>query len=254
MGPTYEIGSWRELAQEERPFDIGLEGTALVCVDIQRKTCDRNSPRGMSKTLSARDPGLAEWYYSKIEDQVLPNVMKLQRYFRERSGKVVHFVVGPGQKDGSDLPFMFRKVQEKGLDTPTSGHVALGDEEFQICDEVAPIPGETVFHKLTMGGFSGTGAEAALRNRGIDTLVLVGGHTHACVEATGRGAADLGFHVAVVEDAVINYMPLMHDAAMINFAGFIGRVTTTGELIEEVERSEAAQQKARPTAESAWGS
>lgn len=234
MGDMYQIGSWRELAQSEHSFDIELDRTALVCVDIQKKTVDRNAPRGMSKTIAARDPELAEWYFSKVENQVMPNVVRLQRFFRERGGRVMHFVVGPGQRDASDMPFKFRHGYSRGLNAEEVGYVVKGDPEFEICDEVGPEDGELVVHKVTMGGFTGTGTEALLRNMGVDTIVLVGGHTHACVEASGRAAADLGFRVAIVEDAVINYMPLMHDAAMINFATFIGRVTTTDELVEEL--------------------
>jgi nicotinamidase-related amidase len=91
-----------------------------------------------------------------------------------------------------------------------------------------------------MGGFTGTGADQLLRGLGVRTIVMVGGHTHACVEATARVAADLGYGVVVVEDAVINYLPLMHDAAMVNFASFIGRVTTTDDILSELTGDTAA--------------
>ena len=39
-----------------------------------------------------------------------------------------------------------------------------------------------------------------------------------------------------VEDAVINYLPVMHDAAMINFASFIGRVVDTDQVLAELSK------------------
>ena len=101
-----------------------------------------------------------------------------------------------------------------------------------------------MIHKVTVNGFSGTPVQVLLRNLGIDGIVLVGGSTYGCVESTGRGAADLGFKVAMVEDAVSLGAvfdgakggfppPFLHDATMVNFCSFIGRVTTTDELIAE---------------------
>ncbi len=243
MGETYEIGRWRELASSRITFPIDLKRTALVCVDMQRKTVDATSPRGFTQTIGKTNPELAQWYFKKIETETLPNAKRLQAAFRKAGARVVHFVVGPKMKDGSDLPFAFKNVQQKGL----GAWICFDDPEFQLHPEVAPLEGELVIHKVTMGGFTGTGAEEMLRNMGIDTIVLIGGHTHACVESSGRAAADLGFKVAVVEDAVINYMPLLHDAAMLNFAGFIGRVTTTDELLDEIGAG-MAKAAAKPAA------
>jgi nicotinamidase-related amidase len=237
---TYRIGSWRELvAPTCFDFEIAPQTTALVCVDLQRKTVDRKAARGFPRSLERLAPGASEHYFDRIEKEVVPNVQALQAGFRDLGARVVHFVVGPAFPDGRDLPYAFRQTQSASM-AQDGGIVSLGDPEFEIADAVAPLEGEQVFHKVTMGGFTGTGAELILRNQGIDTLVLVGGHTHACVESTGRAAADLGFKVAIVEDGVVNYLPLMHDAAMINFASFVGRVVDTREVLDELAKGPSA--------------
>jgi nicotinamidase-related amidase len=234
---TYRIGSWRELVSlSSFEFEIAPATAALVCVDLQRKTLDRKADRGFARSLEEIKPGASASYFDRVENVIVPNVQALQAGFRDRGAHVVHFIVGPAHRDGRDLPYAFRQTQ-RGAMQSEDGIVALGDPEFEIVPAVAPLEGETVFHKVTMGGFTGTGAELVLRNMGIDTLVLVGGHTHACVESTGRAAADLGFKVAIVEDAVINYLPVMHDAAMINFASFLGRVVETQEVLAELDRN-----------------
>jgi nicotinamidase-related amidase len=70
-----------------------------------------------------------------------------------------------------------------------------------IVDELAPVAGEPVFDKLGMSALVGTPLEAALRDRGITTLVLVGAVLEIGIEPTARHAADLGFLPIVVDDA-----------------------------------------------------
>jgi nicotinamidase-related amidase len=71
----------------------------------------------------------------------------------------------------------------------------------QIMQELAPAGAEPVFDKLGMSALVGTPLEAALRDRGVATLVLVGAVLEIGIEPTARHAADLGFLPVVVEDA-----------------------------------------------------
>jgi biuret amidohydrolase len=70
-----------------------------------------------------------------------------------------------------------------------------------IVDELAPAAGEPVFDKLGMSALVGTPLEAALRDRGITTLLLVGAVLEIGIEPTARHAADLGLLPVVVTDA-----------------------------------------------------
>lgn len=69
----------------------------------------------------------------------------------------------------------------------------------------APQEGEAVFWKTGSSGFVGTGLAEALQARGIRNLVIVGGVAAFCVNSTARSAANLGFGVSVVEDALIAF-------------------------------------------------
>lgn len=70
-----------------------------------------------------------------------------------------------------------------------------------IVGELAPVAGEPVFDKLGMSALVGTPLEAALRDRGVTTLVLTGAVLEIGIEPTARHAADLGFLPVVVDDA-----------------------------------------------------
>lgn len=77
--------------------------------------------------------------------------------------------------------------------------------------EVAPLAEEPVVIKTGSSGFIGTGLEAALRAKGINALVIVGGEANMCVESTARMAGNLGFKTTVVADALVNFQRTLRD-------------------------------------------
>ncbi|MET8633056.1 isochorismatase family protein [Streptomyces sp. NPDC057746] len=68
--------------------------------------------------------------------------------------------------------------------------------------------------KRTIGGFQGTGLDERLRERGIRTLVFGGIATNLGVESTARAAADLGYELVFVEDAMTAFTAAEHEASV----------------------------------------
>ena len=90
---------------------------------------------------------------------------------------------------------------QQGLDDPRWGESVRPGSPLRpdrpgnpIKLEAAPEPGEPVFQKTVNSAFIGTGLEAHLRTRGIDTLVLVGLTTDHGVSSTTRMAANEQMH------------------------------------------------------------
>jgi nicotinamidase-related amidase len=55
---------------------------------------------------------------------------------------------------------------------------------------------------------------------------------NTCIEATGRGGAELGYHVTLVPDATAAFSPeAMHSAHQINGPTFAHAILTTDELL-----------------------
>lgn len=77
-----------------------------------------------------------------------------------------------------------------------------------------PREGETIIWKLRYSGFFGTSLDAALRARGIDTVIVCGLTTECCVDCTVRDAFHLDYFVYVPTDACAAYDAGVHEAAL----------------------------------------
>lgn len=77
-----------------------------------------------------------------------------------------------------------------------------GSEGAKIHPSAAPREGEPVVLKHAVNSFQGTDLKARLDAKGIKRLVIVGAMSHMCVEGAARAAADYGYAVTVVHDAV----------------------------------------------------
>lgn len=72
---------------------------------------------------------------------------------------------------------------------------------FALVPEVAPLASEAVLDKITMSAFEGTYLNIALRDCGVQTLLLIGAAMEIGIEPTVRHAVDLGYLPVIVEDA-----------------------------------------------------
>ena len=76
---------------------------------------------------------------------------------------------------------------------------SMGDEGFEIADEVAPREGEKVFIKTVSSSF-GNGDFASYLEATVDnTLMIIGLQTNFCVDATVKSAFERCYHVIIPE-------------------------------------------------------
>lgn len=69
----------------------------------------------------------------------------------------------------------------------------------------APLAGEVVVVKRGSSGFADTGLETALRDLGVERIVVVGAVLGFCVSSTVRDAVARGFSVDIAGDAVLSF-------------------------------------------------
>ncbi len=82
----------------------------------------------------------------------------------------------------------------------------------EVIDELSPRAGEIVVDKFGYSAFEGTTLERDLRARGVETILLTGVVTYACVLATAFSAFDKGFDVLMVSDAVGSWFAHLGDS------------------------------------------
>lgn len=86
---------------------------------------------------------------------------------------------------------------DAGVGSPYDVTAPIG----QIADAVAPVAGETVITKLYPNSFIQTPLDDQLKALGINSVVLTGFMTHACINSTARGAFNLGYATTIVANA-----------------------------------------------------
>jgi nicotinamidase-related amidase len=210
-------------------FDIRWERTALVVIDAQY--LDAHRDHGIGLMLREDYPELYASYFGRLEAVVVPNIKRLLRAFREVGARIVYLTLGSELPDGADLPVLRRPAR-----APTLAAAACyrGSADAQILQEVEPRPGELIVNKTSRSPFNSTAIERLLRNLEIETLILTGVTTSACVETTGRDAADRGFQVVIVEDATAEYDDVSHTSSLRLFLLRWGQVWSTQRTVEAV--------------------
>jgi len=106
--------------------------------------------------------------------------------------------------------------------------------------EFVPAPGEIVASEhWCSSGFANTDLDVQLKRHGIHRLIVIGLIAHTCIEATVRFAAELGYDVTVVRDAVADYSDeMMHAALVINMPNYASAIVTTKQLVGALSPSQ----------------
>ncbi|CAB3762203.1 cysteine hydrolase family protein [Paraburkholderia humisilvae] len=127
--------------------------------------------------------------------------------------------------------------------TPAGSPIFAEDSATsQIHADIQPAAHHQLVQKTSVSVFPTTDLNERLRKKGIDTLIIAGLMTHACVAGAARDAAPLGYNVIVADDAcatrdldlgdhdtVTN--KALHRAALVSIADTFGDVMTTDALL-----------------------
>jgi nicotinamidase-related amidase len=209
---------------------IDLSRAALVMIDMQYATGSRQG--ALARKLQAEGSRVGDYRFARIEQQVLPNTLRLRTHFSQLNRPVLHVTIGAAHADALDAPLHMRRLF-------TEFRNFVGSREHEILDELKPLPGEHVLRKTTIGAFASTNIDSLLRALGCEQLYLTGVSTNMCVETTAREAADRGYGVTLVEDACGTTHEDLHQVTMRNFQRLFGRVRSCDEALAELQSAVA---------------
>lgn len=185
---------------------IDAKSTALVLIDLQHGIVGRPqlSPHA-GADLVKRSASLAE-------------------AFREKGGTVAYVRVEIGE------------VLRPQVDAPMFDPSAPPPPPIasQLVPESGYQAGDLLIVKRQWGAFYGTDLDQQLRRRGIRTIVIGGIATNFGVESTARAAFDRGYTLIFVEDAMTSFSAEAHAFAVQNIFPRMGRVRTSGDVIESL--------------------
>jgi nicotinamidase-related amidase len=113
-----------------------------------------------------------------------------------------------------------------------AGEILPADPAALIHPAVQPQAGEPVIAKHRTSAFSGSAFEMILRAHNIETLILMGHATSGVILSTVRLAADLDYHLIVVEDGCADRDPEVHKLLMEKVFPRQGTVVSAKEMVE----------------------
>ena len=198
-------------------FDLSLDNVALIVIDLQKLKVDLDG--GVARLAKLKGV-ISEFkdYYESVDD-VLENIRCILEKCRQIGITIVFTRLASSGGDGSDI----------------SDHTSIWDESFSysIEDEDLILPnmdGELVIDKKCCNPFNCTDLEKKLRNRDIKYIILCGAATPECMQSICFDAADWGFGVLFVIDAILGLQ-----GSVSKVSGGLVKIKSTYSILEILE-------------------
>jgi nicotinamidase-related amidase len=124
----------------------------------------------------------------------------------------------------------FADAPPSNVDQPLQGPPGGLPPDWSTLAEGLAQPTDIVVTKRQWGAFTGTDLDVQLRRRGVSTIVLGGIATNFGVESTARFAWELGYDVAIVEDACAGPTAELHEMAFRAIFPRVARVVRSADV------------------------
>lgn len=225
--------------KDQAPIVLDPQKTALLVIDMQRYFVSPDYP--FAQVFERLVPGSTAAYFDRVNATVLPNIKRLQQYFRACGLPIIYTATGSCMPDGQDLPRWLKDFDQLGLAVLNKRiWPPINDPSWQIDDSVAPLANELVLNKTSSGPLNSTKLDQTLHNIGVNSLIVTGLTTDVCVTQTARETADRGFQVIVAEDACTTLSEEMHKGALLCFGIAFGRVRSTDAVVRLLSAASVA--------------
>jgi nicotinamidase-related amidase len=114
-----------------------------------------------------------------------------------------------------------------------SGGLRAGTPAVDLVPELGPAPTDLILPKTHgVASLGSTGADAALRSLGVDTIAMTGVSVNVAIPALAFEAVNRGYRVTIPRDAVAGVPPSYADEVLKNSLSLVATLTTVDELVE----------------------
>jgi ureidoacrylate peracid hydrolase len=203
---------------------VSPANAALLTVDVQNDFCHDKGYLGRLGTPL----GLIQ--------AIAPPLKRLLAAARKRGLPVIHVVSWHDEQYAS--PVVTEQKLRHGLPMELNGR-RLKDAPYCLKGtwgaalyEIDALPGEEVVVKHRYSGFHNTNLDLVLRSRGIQTVILTGVATNACVESTARDVYMHDYYLVLVSDCTAMTSRDAHDATLANIDQFFGQVASSEDIMK----------------------
>ena len=129
---------------------------------------------------------------------------------------------------------------------PVPGFRAWDERACRIDERVAPHPGDLVLEKENASAFFGTHLAPYLIGHGVDTLLITGCSTSACIRATATDAKSYRFRPIVVRECVGDRSPVAHEWTLFDIQARFADVVPLDEALAYVSNLDAQSTTTNP--------
>ena len=140
----------------------------------------------------------------------------------------VIFTTSPYRPESGDQPF-------KSAADPSVEYRAWDERACAIDERVAPGGSDYVIEKESASAFSGTHLAGYLVQHGVDTVLIAGCSTSACIRATATDAKSLRFRPVIVQECVGDRSAVAHVFTLFDIQARFSDVCALAETIEYLE-------------------
>lgn len=221
-----------KVTAQPEPITLDTDRTALIVVDMQNAFAKKG---GMLDVLGA--------FNEERANCAIANDKKIIEIFRHKGMKVIYLrmTYGPDlvEAGGPESPNYWKEGGRVAmrLNPEWKGKfLTIGTWDWEIIDELKPLPDEVIINKSRYNGFVNTELDAVLKAANTKYIVFTGIATNVCVESTLRDAYFHEYFPVLVSDGCGNTGPdFIQDATVWNVTQMFGWVVTTDDLIEALK-------------------
>jgi nicotinamidase-related amidase len=163
----------------------------------------------------------------QVEQQLTENINRLLDAARPQQIPVF-FVVTSLEPDASNWNLRMKDLGSAICIKGTEGEAILTGLKFNEKDHI--------IHKTRYSAFFKTELDEVLKSMAIDTLIVGGINTHACIRTSAVDAFMRDYRVIIPEECVVSYNPEYHETSMKYFSKRIAMVLGLDSLIERIEK------------------